>query len=130
MLTRLYRQNLRDEHFEAWRRLIIILFLLKLTDLKNTSHLRSKQGRFQPGILDSNFKAAADWAQDLSYTGNFQLAVDDTKITKAVRTYLDGNKWKVVGMHGTVETFVSYEELIKMKDLERSELAEKVFVDE
>jgi hypothetical protein len=129
VLTRLYRQNLRDEHFKAWHRLIIILFLLTL-NLKNTSHLRSKQGRFQPGILDSNFKAAADWAQDLGYAGNFQLAVDDTKITKAVRTYLDGDKWKVAGMHGTVETFVSYEELIKIKDLERSELAEKVFVDE
>jgi hypothetical protein len=91
-----------------------------------SSHLRSKHGRFQPGIIDSNFKAAADWARDLAYTGNFQLAVDDTKITKAIRTYLDGGKWRVAGMHGKVETFASYEELMKMKDLERNELAEKV----
>jgi hypothetical protein len=76
--------------------------------------------------VDANFKAAADWAKDLGYTGNFQLAVDDTKMTAAVRTYTDGDKWKVAGMHGKVETFISYEELMSMKELERSDLAEKV----
>jgi len=57
-------------------------------------------GCFQPGIVDANFEAAAKWAKDMGYTGNFQLAVDDTKITKGVRTYLDGSEWKVAGMHG------------------------------
>jgi hypothetical protein len=83
-------------------------------------------GRFQPGIVDRNFEAAATWAADLGYAGNFQLAVDDTKITAAVRTYLDGGDWKVAGMHGRVERFASYEELLSMTEVERSELAEKV----
>lgn len=48
------------------------------------------------------------------------------KVTSAVRTYLDGDEWKVAGMHGKVETFVSYEELMSMTEIEKSELAEKV----
>ena len=44
----------------------------------------------------------------------------------AVRTYLDGGEWKVAGMHGKVETFASYEELLSMTEIEKSELAEKV----
>lgn len=92
-----------------------------------TRHLRSKFGRFQPGIVDSNFEAAAQWAKDLGYIGNFQLCVDDTKITAAVRTYMDGDKWKVAGMHGKVETFNSYEDLLSRTEvLERNELADKV----
>jgi len=96
-----------------------------LVDYFVSRHLRSKLGRFQPGIVDSNFVAAAQWAKDLGYTGNFQLAVGDTKITAAVRTYLDGGDWKVGGMHGKVETFASYEELLSMTEIEKSELAEK-----
>ena len=88
--------------------------------------MRSKLGRFQPSIIDSNFAAAAQWAKDLGYNGNFQLAVDDTKITSAIQTYLDGGEWKVAGMHGKVETFASYEELMSMTEIEKSELAEKV----
>jgi hypothetical protein len=43
-----------------------------------------------------------------------------------VRTYLDGGEWKVAGMHGKVKTFASYEELLSMTEIEKSELAEKV----
>ena len=43
-----------------------------------------------------------------------------------MRTYLDGGEWKVAGMHGKVETFASYEELLSMTEIEKSELAEKV----
>jgi hypothetical protein len=88
-------------------------------------HLCSKVGPFQPGIVDANFEAAAEWAKDMGYTGNFQLAVDDTKITAGVRTYLDGSEWKVAGMHSRVETFGSYEELLSMTEIERKELTKR-----
>ena len=80
-------------------------------------------GQFQPGIVDCNFQAAAMWAADLNYTGNFQLAVDDTKVMAFMWTYLNGGDWKVAGMHERVERF---EELLSMTEVEHSELAEKV----
>ena len=81
---------------------------------------------FQPGIVDCNFQVAAMWAADLGYTGNFQLAVDDTKVMAAMWTYLDNRDWKVGGMHERVKTFASYEKLLSMTKVEHSELAEKL----
>jgi hypothetical protein len=88
--------------------------------------IRSKQGRFKPGIIPSNFDDAKKWAEDLGYNGPFVLAVDDTKATIGLRSYMDGDVWHLGGMHGDVSTFKTYQELLEGGEIDRSDLADKV----
>jgi hypothetical protein len=76
--------------------------------------------------VPSNFDAAAAWALELGYSGPFALAVDDTKCVAALRTYQDGGKWYLGGMHGAVKMFTSYDELADNANIARSDLADKV----
>ncbi|KAI0059300.1 hypothetical protein BV25DRAFT_1809175 [Artomyces pyxidatus] len=93
--------------------------------LRNISLIQQKIGRFQSGIVAVNFDAALQWAFELGYSGPFILAVDDTKVLTALRSYVDGTKWKLGGMHGTVKTFKTYDDLVKKADVGRNDLAEK-----
>lgn len=88
--------------------------------------IRARHGQFKPGIDDSNFDAAMDWAKALGWDGPFILAADDTKVTAALRSFHDGDQWRLGGIHGTVHVFSSYEELIELGQVERGQLAEKV----
>jgi hypothetical protein len=55
------------------------------------------------------------------------LAVDNTKLTPAFQSYCDAGDWMLIGMHGKVGEFASYEELIdKGNAVEKDMLAEKV----
>ncbi len=87
---------------------------------------RAKAGKFQPGIVDANFDAAVRWAESLGWNGPFILAVDDTKVTAALRSYQDGNQWCLGGLHGVVHTFTTYEELLELSRIDKGEIAEKV----
>jgi hypothetical protein len=63
----------------------------------------------------------------LGWEGPFVLAVDDTKLTPALRSYNDAGDWTLIGMHGKVKKFDSYEELIKKGNaVEKDMIAEKV----
>lgn len=93
-----------------------------------SSALRAKRGHFQPGIVDSNFDSAAAWAANLGWNGPFVLASDDTKIVAALRSYCDAGEWRLGGMHGKVQTFSSYEELVTQAEGAKGELAEKVSI--
>lgn len=88
--------------------------------------IRAQHGRFKPGIDDFNFDAAAEWAKRLGWNGPFILAADDTKVVAALRSFHDGDQWRLGGVHGTVHVFSSYEELMELGQVERSQLAEKV----
>ncbi len=91
--------------------------------------LRAKKGHFKPCIAQSNFDGAVKWVKDLGYEGPLVLAADDTKITAALRSYQDGGSWHLGGMHGRVETFTDYEELIAIAQSHSQEsLADKVRV--
>ncbi|KAJ3760769.1 hypothetical protein EV360DRAFT_39135 [Lentinula raphanica] len=96
--------------------------------LRGVRQLRSEHRRFQPGIVDKNFDDALEWVKGMGYDGPLVLAVDDTKLTPALRLYKDGDTWKLAGMHGKVQVFESYEQLLEMRDIERKNLAEKVRV--
>jgi hypothetical protein len=99
---------------------------MELTMFSIHRYIRSKHGRFKPGIVPSNFDDARKWADDLGYTGPFVLAVDDTKTTAGLRSYMDGNIWHLGGMHGEVKSFQTYEELLEEGEVDRSDLADKV----
>ena len=61
------------------------------------------------------------------WDGPFILAVDDTKVVSALRSYQDGTNWYLAGLHGVVHRFESYEELLRLSQSAREEdLAEKV----
>jgi hypothetical protein len=101
-------------------------FLLRLILPLNRRSIRSKHGRFKPGIIPSNFDDAQKWAEDLGYSGPFVLAVDDTKTTAGLRSYMDGGIWHLGGMHGEVKSFKTYETLLAEGEIDRSDLADKV----
>lgn len=88
--------------------------------------IRARTGQFKPGIDDRNFDEVAEWAKKLGWDGPFILAVDDTKVVAALRSFHDGDQWRLGGVHGTVHTFSSYEELAELGQVERDQLAEKV----
>lgn len=89
--------------------------------------LRSKAGRFVPGIQDTNFDAAVLWMARMGYQGPLVLEADDTCLTVAMDTIQSGGIWYLVGMHGAIETFATYDELIsKSSSVTRSNLASKV----
>ena len=92
-----------------------------------TRHLQSKGGHFQPGIVDISFDKLAKKLKELGYDDPLALAVDDTKLVQALRAYKDGEVWKMVGMYGPGVSFKSYDELVAMRNLEHSNLADKVF---
>ncbi|KAG5636706.1 hypothetical protein H0H81_007102 [Sphagnurus paluster] len=93
--------------------------------LRSMRYLRAKGGRYQPGIVESNFDAAQKWLADMGYDGPVVLAVDDTKVTAALRSYRDGDKWKAGGMHGEVKAITQYDDLLDMAHIDRKSLAEK-----
>lgn len=100
---------------------------LTLLKLLYISDLRSKNGRFVPGIHDTNFDAAVRWTEQLGYRGPLVLGADDTCLDAALDTIKSGCVWYLVGMHGNIETFASYEELIsKSSSVSRQDLASKV----
>ncbi|OSC97161.1 hypothetical protein PYCCODRAFT_1377763, partial [Trametes coccinea BRFM310] len=94
--------------------------------LRSMRLIRAQAGQFRPGIDTVNFDAAAEWARKLGWSGPFILSVDDTKITAALRSYHDGEHWRLGGVHGVVHTFSSYEELLELGKVEKDQLAEKV----
>lgn len=78
--------------------------------------------------MDVNFDLAVEWVRDMGYDGPLALAVDDTKVTTALGTYRDGDVWKAGGMHGDVQVFKTYDDLLHMEtELSKERLAEKVF---
>ncbi|KAF9004459.1 hypothetical protein BDZ89DRAFT_967025, partial [Hymenopellis radicata] len=87
-------------------------------------------GRFQVGIVDINFDTysnAAAWLKKMGYAGlPTTLAVDDTALKPALRTYKDGSRWMVAGLHGVPAEIHSYDELLDMSTVDRSQLAVKV----
>lgn len=65
----------------------------------------------------------------MGYHGPLVLGADDTCLTAALRldTIKSGSVWYLVGMHGTTETFATYEELIsKSSNVSHQTLATKV----
>ena len=99
---------------------------MRILTLELPRSIRAKQGRFQPGIVDLNFDRALEWTKQLDYSGPFVLATDDTKLIAALRSYQDGGVWRLAGMHGRVEVFATYEELMDAADISIDQLAEKV----
>jgi hypothetical protein len=70
------------------------------------------------------------WLIDLGFpSGPIAVSVDDTKIVSGIRSYRDAGVWKLGGMHGCVETFDSYEELLQKSKVKKEDLSDKV-VDE
>ncbi|KAI1785181.1 hypothetical protein LXA43DRAFT_844094, partial [Ganoderma leucocontextum] len=57
--------------------------------LRSMQQHRAKQGKFKAGIVDANFDAARTWADTLDWSGPFILAVDDTKVVPALRSFQD-----------------------------------------
>ncbi len=53
------------------------------------------------------------------------MSADDTKLTAALRSYHDGEVWCLGGLHGVVQAFSSYEELMELGNTDKGELAEK-----
>jgi D-arabinose 1-dehydrogenase-like Zn-dependent alcohol dehydrogenase len=105
------------------------LQLTSIHVLNFPSRDRSKMGQFKVGIVDENFDSAKEWAASLGYDGPFVLAVDDTKLVPALRSYDNAGTWTLVGMHGRVETFESYDELVaKGQEITKEMLAEKVSI--
>ncbi|KAM5544147.1 hypothetical protein V8D89_002196 [Ganoderma adspersum] len=94
--------------------------------LRSMQQHRAKRGKFKAGIVDENFDAARSWADSLGWTGPFILAVDDTKITPALRSFRDNGVWHLGGIHGVVHTFSSYEELQELAKVDKGDIAEKV----
>jgi hypothetical protein len=79
------------------------------------------------GISAAPISAAQQWLANLGLLkAPLILSVDDTKITPGLRSYQDGGIWKLGGMHGRVETFGSYEELMEKARLDRDNVADKV----
>ncbi|KAJ3766785.1 hypothetical protein FB446DRAFT_610357, partial [Lentinula raphanica] len=59
--------------------------------LRSIKQRQSSNGRFQSGVVDINFDDALKWVQEIGYDGPLALAVDDTKLTPALRSYKDGD---------------------------------------
>lgn len=67
----------------------------------------------------------------MGYNGPLVLGADDTCLTPALDTFQSGDVWYLVGMHGTIETFGSYDELInKSSTVPLKDLATKVTRDQ
>jgi hypothetical protein len=78
------------------------------------------------GIEDSAFDSAQRWATSLGFpNGPFALSVDDTKVTAGIRSFKD-TVWKIGGMHGRVETFESYDELLDKAKISLEDIGDKV----
>ncbi|OJT05301.1 hypothetical protein TRAPUB_3891 [Trametes pubescens] len=93
--------------------------------VRSMRKIRARNGQFKSGIEDANFDAAEQWAHALGWDGPFILATDDTKVVAALRSFHDGEQWRLGGVHGSVPSFSSYEELMELGNVEQGELAEK-----
>lgn len=90
------------------------------------SNRRSKSSRFLPGIQDANFDAAIQWTEAMGYQGPLVLSADDTCLTAAMDVFQSGGSWYLIGMHGVIDTFNSYDELMnKGSSIVRESLATK-----
>ena len=62
----------------------------------------------------------------MDWSGPFILAVDDTKIVPALRSFQDNGEWRLGGIHGVVPSFSTYEELLELAKVDKADIVEKV----
>jgi hypothetical protein len=77
--------------------------------------------------IDKILDDTQDWAESLGLrNGPFTLCVNDSKVTAEVRSFRSKDLWLLGGMHGCVETFETYEELIEKSKIKPEDMADKV----